>query len=321
MEIWQCSAQFTFLPDWPLLDPFARTDFPFCLFRLSPESLPRSLSQLNGCNNSESNEPRGRSILGNETHSRFLAEIRSRGVGRFLACTITSHPDYEMTLVKEREKRNARERSRGKGFSFFFSSSFSRTRTHARTFDRTHERPIARELRKAMQARATRRALVPSYVLPRTRRSRLVLPACPLPPRCFPCPSTSWSLFRSPSLSTEVYTLVHHPSFSFSPPLSFPLDLWCLDSLSLSFLLSVTTSTRCDYPRSMFFPMISSSPSFWNVDRLFWVILVFRSMLAPVQFNPFISLFKWHTKEEYMRQCFPWKLVCQVEIIFLELLL
>lgn len=84
-------------------------------------------------------------------------------------------------------------------FSLFFFLFISRVvfrELHPHTGTRARrERPIARELRKAM--RATRRALVPSYVLTRTRRrSWLVLSACPTL-RGFPCPSTSWSLFRS----------------------------------------------------------------------------------------------------------------------------
>lgn len=117
-----------------------------------------------------------------------------------------------------------------------------------------HERPIARELRKAMQARTTRWTLVPSYVLTRTRRrSWLVLSACPTL-RGFPCPSTSWSLFRSFPLHW-IHTRSPRRSFSFSAFLSRDLSRrhaiisLALFRLGCSVLQGTSIFLRC-YPTS-----------------------------------------------------------------------
>lgn len=260
MEIWQCSAQFTFLPDWPLLDPFARTDFPFCLFRLSPESLPRSLSQLNGCNNSESNEPRGRSILGNETHSRFLAEIRSRGVGRFLACTITSHPDYEMTLVKEREKECAGEIAR-KGILLLFLFLFF-THTYARTHVRSHARATDRARASKSNASASDTPGSRSFLRSSSHTTFPARAPCLSPP--------------SPLLSLSVHLVV-------SLSLSFPLH-WSVHSRSPSFVLFLTASLFPSWFLMLGFSILVVSSLGYYIDemRLSSFNVLSDDLLVPV---------------------------------------
>lgn len=233
MEIWQCSTVY--------LSPRLTSSWSFRPCRLSVLSLPpfptvssplpRSLSQFNGCNNSESNKPRDRSILESETHSRFSAEIRSRGVGRFVfARTIRSYPDYEMTLVKKREEKCARERARRGSPSFFLLASrhHAHVRTHARQFARTSNRSRASFEKQCKRERHAGLSFLPTFLL-----AHVVPGSCSLPvpshPVAFPVRpprSLSFALFPSP-LSVR-QSLVHHRSFSFSPPLSFPLDLWCL---------------------------------------------------------------------------------------------
>lgn len=109
-------------------------------------------------------------------------------------------------------------------------------------------RPIARELRKAMQARATRRALVPSNVL--TSDSWLVLSACPSHPGLSLSVYLVVSLLLLPSPLDNVHT--RSPSFVLFLVASFSLLIFDADVLrprrSSSLLLSRpgTTILICD---------------------------------------------------------------------------
>lgn len=312
------------------LSPRLTSSWSFRPYRLSAMPLPpfptvssplsRSLSQFNGRYNSESNKPRDRSILENERHSRFSAEIRSRGVGRFFAHTIRSYPDHEMTLVKKREKERAREREKEILFLFLLRVALSRelppyahVRTHARLFARTSDRSRASFEKQCKRERHAGFSFLPTFLL-----THVVPGSCSLPVPPSPLLSLSVHIVVSLSLSFPLHrmytTLVHHRSFSFSPPLSFSLDLWCLYILYPCRFFSLLLHRRDIQPSSfniladdLLVPVfLKCSPSFLSRPCLP------RSILAPVQFNPFIScyVFKQHGRRIYNTiRCFPQKLV------------
>lgn len=283
--------------------------------------------ELNGCSVIIPDQIRNRSGSIDNTRKRdALASFRA--VGRFLARTIRSYPrSRDETLIEKKEGKNAR----GKRFFSLFFSHVELSPHTRRTSVRTHERPIARELRKAMQARATRRALVPSPTFFTRRGSRLVLSPSSLP-------SLSIHLVASLSVSFPLHRMNTHHSRSFSLSLS---TFHCLSpSLSISdtifsvlvaapfclYIDEIRLSSFNVLPDDLLLIRIHLHPScrlqiFWPslslAPRLFETITVsllsrpcpFRSMLTPVQFNSFISGYLnsiW--KKNDMIQCFPWKL-------------
>lgn len=242
----QCTDYLSLLT--PLLDSSARK-----LFRAVSSAFSRCLFSVLGISQiSEHNNHRIEAAEPIDTAEKTaLAIFRSRETGHFLART-KKDPRREVTSIARGSKREReKERKRGtglEGFSFPFSLSTCAPTTFHESAPRTYlasVRPIARELRKAMQARATRRALVPSYVL--TSDSWLVLSTRPS------LPGFSLSVYLVVSLlllPSPPNVHIRSPSFALFPVASF--SLWRRSSPSSSFRFSVTLSMRHNHPRSIF---------------------------------------------------------------------
>lgn len=286
-----------FSDDPPFLDSFAKSLPPF----------PAVSSLRSGSHRSTGiiiTEPklRDRSIPSRKLHARFSAAPVSISKSRPLSRAHEEESPSRDNIDRERKTERERERKRRtglEGFSLPFSLSTCAPTSHEpapRTY-LASVRPIARELRKAMQARATRWALVPSYVL--TSDSWLVLSARPSHPGLSLSVYLVVSLSLLPSPPDDVHA--RSPSLVLFPVTSFSLLIFDADVLrprrSFSLLLGRRRTTilvrwsvisRSHSPLAptdyKSFDLFTSPLS--QILHLSQFVLVFRSMpLRLLQYN------------------------------------